>query len=136
MSNPMTLDQMQAIAKLLLNHPKYGLLANTSESHITTRGLLEQLQSFLEYPERISRDDWSTLKSSSLLEVGDAAADCLSRICSAFRSPDVALSCFRDAAEKLAELNAERAKQNTLEQLRYQFKETLLIENMMSHAKS
>lgn len=136
MSNPMTLDQMQAIAKLLLNHPKHGLLANTSESYITTRGLLEQLQSFLEYPERISRDDWSTLKSSSLLEVGDAAADCLSRICSAFRSPDVALSCFRDAAEKLAELNAERAKQNTLEQLRYQFKETLLIENMMSHARS
>ncbi len=135
MSNPMTLEQMQAIGKLLLNHPSHGLLANTPESDITTRNLLKQLESFLECPERISRDDWSALKSSSLLEVGDAAADCLSRICSAFRSPDVALSCFRDAAEKLADLNAERAKKSTLEQLRYHFKKNLLIESMMSNAK-
>ncbi len=136
MSNPMTLEQMQTIAKLLLNHPNHGLLANTPETNITTRNLLEELQSFLEAPEKISRDDWSKLKSSSLLEVGDASADCLSRICSAFRSPDVALSCFRDAAEKLAELNAERAKQTTLEQLRYQFKENLIVENRVLQARS
>ena len=135
MSNPMTLEQMRRIASLLLNHPKNGLLANTPENDITTRDLLRRLQSCLEYPEKISRDEWSDLKSSSLIEVGNAAADCLSRICSAFRSPDVALSCFRDAAEKLAELNAERAKQSTLEQLRHGFKETLLIEDMMSHSK-
>lgn len=128
MSNPMTTEEMRAIASLLLNHPQYGLLANTPETDTLTRDLLRQLQTFLQAPEKVSRDEWSRLKSISLVEVGDISADCLSRICSAFRSPDVALSCFRDAAQKLAELNAERAKQSTLKQVRNQLRNVLLTE--------
>ncbi|HEY9298370.1 MAG TPA: hypothetical protein VIQ31_18840 [Phormidium sp.] len=112
----------------MLNHPTRGLIANTQKSNTTTHKLLEQLGAFLNNAETVSRDEWSKLKSESLLEVGDTAADCLSRICSAFRSPDVALSCFRDAGDKLAELNAEKAKRETLEQLRCQFKEQLTQE--------
>lgn len=125
----MTTEQMSAIAFLLLNHPKHGLLANTPESDTLTRDLLRQLQTFLQAPETVSRDEWSRLKRMSLVEVGDISADCLSRICSAFRAPDVALSCFRDAAEKLAQLNAERAKQSTLKQVRDQFRNVLLTES-------
>lgn len=119
---------MISIANTLLTHPIRGLIANTPKSNTTTLDLLDQLATFLNNAETVSREQWSALKSKSLIEVGDTAADCLSRICSAFRSPDVALSCFRDAAEKLAELNAEQAKRETLEQLRCQFKEQLTQE--------
>lgn len=119
---------MTSIANTMLNHPTRGLIANTPKSNTTTHKLLEKLGTYLNNAEAVSRDEWSKLKSESLIEVGDAAADCLSRICSAFRSPDVALSCFRDSAEKLAELNAEQAKRETLEQLRCQFKEQLTQE--------
>ena len=136
MSNPMTLEQMRTIADILLNHPKHGLLANTSTSNMATISLLDKLQTYLNSLEQVSREDWSNLKSSSLIEVGDASADCLSRICSAFRSPDVALSCFRDAAEKLTDLNAERTKKDALEHLRFQFKEHLSLENVMLNSRN
>ena len=50
--------------------------------------------------DEISRDDWTNLKRESLKFVGNDIADTISRISSAMRTPDIALSGLRDAAEK------------------------------------
>lgn len=54
--------------------------------------------------EEIGREDWTDLKKESLKFVGSDIADAVSRIASAMRTPDIALSGLRDAAEKTIEI--------------------------------
>ena len=59
-----------------------------------------------------SRDQWTALKNECLLEVGSDIASVLSKLCSAFRAPDIALSCFRDASEKAIDVVAANSRIN------------------------
>jgi N-acetylmuramic acid 6-phosphate (MurNAc-6-P) etherase len=92
---------MYAIAKLLLTHFDFGLRNSAVEPHDLT--LVDQAIDLLVRAvtsNEVNREDWTELKRESLKYVGSDIADTVSRIASAMRTPDIALSGLRDAAEK------------------------------------
>jgi hypothetical protein len=92
---------MYAIARLLLTHPEFGLLRSASEpSDLALIDQAIELLSRTAAGEEVTRDEWTDLKRESLKFVGSEIADTISRIASAMRTPDIALSGLRDAAEK------------------------------------
>jgi hypothetical protein len=98
---PLTDKQMYAIAKLLLTHFDFGLRNSAVEPHDLT--LVDQAIDLLVRAvtsNEVNREDWTELKRESLKYVGSDIADTVSRIASAMRTPDIALSGLRDAAEK------------------------------------
>ena len=100
-NQPLTDNQMYAIARLLLTHPEFGLLRSASEpSDLALIDQAIELLSRTAAGEEVARDDWTDLKRESLKFVGSEIADTISRIASAMRTPDIALSGLRDAAEK------------------------------------
>jgi hypothetical protein len=101
---------MYAIARLLLTHPEFGLQPSAKEKE--DLDLIEQaieLISRASAGEEVTRDDWTSLKRDSLKFVGSDIADTISRISSAMRTPDIALSGLRDAAEKTIAIASEAA---------------------------
>lgn len=90
---------MQQIAKVLLTHNQYGLLTN-SQTEDELRLVNAAIRLTEESGDEINRDYWEQLKYQSFKLSGNDIADAVSRIASAFRTPDVALSALRDAAEK------------------------------------
>ena len=100
-NQPLADNQMYVIARLLLTHPEFGLRQSASEP--SDLALIDQTIELLictASGENVSRDDWTNLKRESLKYVGSDIADTVSRIASAMRTPDIALSGLRDAAEK------------------------------------
>lgn len=104
-NQPLTDNQMYAIAKILLSHQEFGLQQSAKESSDLV--LINQAINLLSRAtvgEEIGREDWTDLKKESLKFVGSDIADAVSRIASAMRTPDIALSGLRDAAEKTIEI--------------------------------
>lgn len=107
-----TLDQ---ISLYLLQDSNYGLSVVASPEE---RELVHDAISLIGIYDR---DKWTVLKQKSLLLVGSLVSDVVSRIASAYRTPDVALSCIRDASEKWLEIHhKDRAK--LVMELRNKFK--------------
>ncbi len=104
-NQPLTDSQMYGIAKILLSHQEFGLQQSALESSDLV--LIDQAMNLLSRAsvgEEIGREDWTDLKKESLKFVGSDIADAVSRIASAMRTPDIALSGLRDAAEKTIEI--------------------------------
>lgn len=107
-----TLDR---IALYLLQDPNYGLSIVASAEE---RELVHEAISLIGIYDR---NKWTVLKQKSLLLVGSLVSDVVSRIASAYRTPDVALSCIRDASEKWLEIHHSDRKKLVVE-LRERFK--------------
>lgn len=111
-TKPLETSTVYAIALELLQSSEFGLQQITSDHHdqelvAYAIDLIKEAQSGAE----IDRERWTDLKRESLKYVGSPIADCVSRIASALRTPDIALSGLRDAAEKAIEINVDAAKQ-------------------------
>ncbi len=102
---PLSSSQAVAIAKIILDHPQYGLKASVTDPE--DRQLITACSELLDRVDRTDRDDWTELKKQSMRRVSSPPADCVSRIASGMRSPDVYLSALRDAAEKAIEIALE-----------------------------
>lgn len=107
-----TLDQ---IALYLLQDSNYGL------SLIAYPEEKELVHEAIALVGIYDRDKWTRLKQKSLLLVGSPVSDVVSKIASAYRTPDVALSCIRDASEKWLEIHANHKDELVIE-LREKFK--------------
>ena len=103
-NQPLTSSQMYEIARCLLSHQDFGLRqsAHTQEDLALIDRAIELIVKGA--VDEIGRDDWTDLKRESLKYVGSDIADAISRIASAMRTPDIALSGLRDAAEKAIEI--------------------------------
>jgi hypothetical protein len=103
-NQPLTSNQMYAIARCLLSHQDFGLRqsAHSPEDLALVDRAIELIAN--KPTGEIARDDWTDLKRESLKYVGSDIADAISRIASAMRTPDIALSGLRDAAEKTIEI--------------------------------
>jgi hypothetical protein len=100
---------MYAIAHSLLSHQDFGLRqsAHTQEDLALVDRAIELIMKGA--VGETERDDWTDLKRESLKYVGSDIADAISRIASAMRTPDIALSGLRDAAEKTIEIASSEA---------------------------
>ena len=115
---PLTDNQMYAIARILLTHPEFGLQQNAIEP--ADLALIDQaidLLSRVAAGEIVSRDAWTDLKRESLKFVGSDIADTISRIASAMRTPDISLSGLRDAAEKTISIASVAASRRIANQV-------------------
>lgn len=103
-NQPLMSSQMYEIARCLLSHQDFGLRqsAHTQEDLALIDRAIELIVKGA--VDEIGRDDWTDLKRESLKYVGSDIADAISRIASAMRTPDIALSGLRDAAEKTIEI--------------------------------
>jgi hypothetical protein len=103
-NQPLTSSQMYEIARCLLSHRDFGLRqsAHSPEDVALVDKAIELIVKGT--VSEIERDDWTDLKRESLKYVGSDIADAVSRIASAMRTPDIALSGLRDAAEKTIEI--------------------------------
>lgn len=108
-NQPLTTSQMYAIARCLLSHQDFGLRqsAHSPEDVALVDKAIELIVKGT--VSEIERDDWTDLKRESLKYVGSDIADAVSRIASAMRTPDIALSGLRDAAEKTIEIASDEA---------------------------
>lgn len=97
----MEMQTLDRIALYLLQDSSYGLsvVANSEE--------WELVHEAIALIGIYDRDQWTRLKQKSLLLVGSLVSDVVSRIASAYRTPDVALSCIRDASEKWLEIHRD-----------------------------
>lgn len=111
----MEMATLDLITLYLLQDSNYGLslIADTEE-----RELVHEAIALIGIYDR---DKWTRLKQKSLLLVGSLVSDVVSRIASAYRTPDVALSCIRDASEKWLEIHANDREKLVVE-LRERFK--------------
>lgn len=109
-----TLDQ---VSLYLLQDETFGL-----QSVATAPEEVELVNETIALIGNYDRDVWTRLKQKALLLVGSPIADVISRIASAYRSPDVALSCIRDASEKSIEIAGDTARKKLAAQLREKFR--------------
>jgi hypothetical protein len=110
-----TLDE---ISLYLLQDPEIGLEVATKdekEIYLVNKAIA------LITSQNSDRSDWTQLKHEALLLIGSQVADVVSRIASAQRNPDIALSGLRDASEKSIELAVEMARQKIVKDMRGKF---------------
>jgi hypothetical protein len=109
------LDQ---ICLYLLQDEEFGLefVAETQEE----KELIHEAIALIKYQS--NREDWTEMKQKALLLVGSPVADVVSRISSAQRTPDIALSGLRDGCEKFIEIAADATRKRTALKLRDKFK--------------
>lgn len=122
-NRPVELISMHAIALELLQNPEFGLknaAVAPEDADLVDKAIA--LVKAVNDGESVDREQWTGLKRDSLKFVGSPVADCVSRICSAERTPEIALSGLRDAAEKVIEVaaNLQHDRIKTLVQQRIQ----------------
>ncbi len=112
----MEMKTLDLITLYLLQDSNYGLslFADAEE-----RELVHEAISLI---GNYDRNVWTLLKQKSLILVGSTVSDVVSRIASAYRTPDVALSCIRDASEKWLEIKRPVSRDKLVAELREQFK--------------
>lgn len=113
---PMSTERMLSYSYALLNYQWFTIYASCDELK-----LINKLETYLQETEDITREQWTQLKDDCLILVGSEIASTLSKICSAWRTPDIALSCFRDAAEKHVKVCGENSKQYAAQRLQDMF---------------
>lgn len=111
----MEMQTLDLIALYLLQDSNHGLslVADAEE-----RELVHEAIALIGIYDR---NPWTVLKQKSLMLVGSPISDVVSRIASAYRTPDVALSCIRDASEKWLEIHHSDREKLVIE-LRERFK--------------
>jgi hypothetical protein len=125
-NQPLTDNQMYEIARILLTHSEFGLQRCAKEKE--DLALIEQAIELLARAakgDEINRDDWTDLKRESLKFVGSDIADTISRLTSAMRTPDIALSGLRDAAEKTIAIASTAAAARIAQQVQSEIQSVL-----------
>ncbi|BAT56563.1 hypothetical protein NOS3756_55750 (plasmid) [Nostoc sp. NIES-3756] len=115
-----TLDQ---ISLYLLQDEEFGLksvVANEEEAQLVNEAI--------SLVGNYDRNVWTRLKQKALVLVGSPISDVVSRIASAYRSPDVALSCIRDASERSIEIAGDTARKKLAAQLRQKFRSFNIVQ--------
>lgn len=113
----MEMRTLDLIALYLLQDSSYGLSLIVGAEE---RELVHEAISLI---GNYDRNVWTKLKQKSLILVGSPISDVVSRIASAYRTPDVALSCIRDASEKWLEIRSKSEdREKLVVQLREKFK--------------
>lgn len=125
-TNPLELKTVYAIAFDILQSEEFGLskiVTDYHDGHLVSYAT--ELISKCQKGEEVDRECWRDLKRESLKFVGSPIADCISRLASALRTPDRAISGLRDACEKAIEINVEDAKRKITTAMQYRIQSLL-----------
>lgn len=95
----------------MIDDPRLGLAAMPVEAE--EKALLDRFRQLLENPAQTAREEWAALKEASLMLAGSEISDCVSFLCSGLRTPAVAESTLRSAANALIKANESKAKRQT-----------------------
>lgn len=119
-TGPLTTQRMVDYSRSMIGYEWFSKYVTDEE-----RVLIHRLNRGLDMAEQMTKADWTDLKEDCLMMVGSEVASTISKICSAWRAPDIALSCFRDASEKFLEVCAANQKIYAAQMLKEAFKKGL-----------